>query len=151
MRPFIFILSFVMLLFPFTTGEIKNKAIGLGDHLVSCVIENREISSKYAVHIGESLQLALQEKKEEFIEGYEIEFRKRDMEFPYGDGKARYRIIIYSSKKEKLLTLRLKYDKKEAKFHILGFASATNGRKNHTLTKQLRISPIYMRWWSLLP
>lgn|SRR5690554_1275906 len=124
MGPFVYILSFVMILFPFNTEEIKNKAIELGDDLVSCVIENKEISSKYAVYIGEKLQLALQENKQEFIIGYEIEFRKGDLKFPYGDGKAQYRITINSSKKEELLTLRLKYDKKEAKFHILGFVSS---------------------------
>ena len=59
MGPFVYILSFVMILFPFNTEEIKNKAIELGDDLVSCVIENKEISSKYAVYIGEKLQLAL--------------------------------------------------------------------------------------------
>jgi hypothetical protein len=103
--------------------HIRTKAIRLGDHLVSCIIEDKEISSEDVVHIGEKLQLALQKYKQEFIKGYEIEFRRGDLQFPYGDGKAQCRITIYSSKREELLTLRLKHDKKEAKFHILGFVS----------------------------
>jgi len=124
MGSFVYFLSFIMILFPFDTKEIENKAVTLGEDLVSCVIEDKEIFSEYAVYIGEKLQLALQEKRQEFLIGYEIEFCKGDLKFPYGDGKAQYRIIIYSSKKEELLTLRLKYDKKEAKFHILGFVSS---------------------------
>ncbi len=120
-----YVLSLMIILFPFNVKGIKNVAIGLGDELISCVIENKDISSKYAIFVGEKLQLVLQENDEEFKMGYEIEFHKGDLKFPYGDGKAHYRIIIISSKGEELLTLRLKYDKKQAKFHILGFLSST--------------------------
>jgi len=103
---------------------IKKQALELGSELVQTTIQNNKASSKYAIFIGEELHLAMNKYKKDFIIGHDIQFFKGDLKYPYGDGKAEYRIVVYSSNGKELLSIRLKYDRKKEKFHILGFKSA---------------------------
>ena len=103
------------------SSRIKDFALVLGNELIASLQDGENISSEHAVFIGEHLRSILNARKQDFIMGYTIDCYHGDANYPLGDRKAQYRLIIRTNNKTEPITLRLKYDNNIKKFHILGF------------------------------
>ena len=75
-----------------------------------------DLQSEDIVHLGSSTK----SKLEELPKDVKINVRIGDATAPIGDRKADA-CIFYSTKQKKLLGLRMKYDIRRNKFHIMGY------------------------------
>jgi len=117
----IFCLGLIIYRYMTKSSKTKDLALALGNELIASLKNGENISSAYAVYIGEDLRSALNTKRYSFIKGYTVDCYPGDASYPFGDGKAQYQLIMKGDNKAKPIILRLKYDNDLKKFHILGF------------------------------
>lgn len=98
---------------------ILEKAKLAGEYL----IQNKNLNNQYIVNIGPKLIQKLDEISQKENKKYMIKTFSGDVE--QGDSTATHHILI-SNGQDNVLGIRLKYDKKLDKFHILGFWTPRN-------------------------
>ncbi|TDX51513.1 hypothetical protein [Orenia marismortui] len=127
MKKFILILLIINLIFVISCCSnrgLKEQAISAGNDLVNAAIHNESVESELIVFVGEGIKNKFRSLSDKLKKEYEIIYKRGDAPHPTGEKfnlGVNKCILTIKNQSGELLALRLKYDNKLNKFHILGF------------------------------
>lgn len=109
------------LLFNFScNNQVRDEKLNkVASELIKNDIRSAEMNStENIVFVGESLKEKIRELKKQNTD-IQFEFRKGDLNYPYGNFQADYILILDNSVQK--VDIRLKYNSKKDRFDILGY------------------------------
>ena len=106
-----------------SSAVISHRANEIGKYLIEKIaLSSQKTENRQIVFLGKAVRSKFKSLSNSLREGYRTKVIDSDLTAPHGDGSASHHIIIFNDQK-KLLALRLRYDERLDKFHILGFVS----------------------------